>query len=358
MFGATAWGVAATLPSWGYSYGADYSYSNPYYVASATPAYDYSQPIVINTYNTPTADATADASPEQSTTATQDTVQETPQESEAYKAFDAARDAFTKGDYSQALTLDEQAIQSVPNDPVLHEFGALCCFAQGDYNRAAAVLNAVLAVAPGMDWTTMSSLYPSVDTYTAQLRQLEAHTNDKPTDAAARFVLAYHYLVVGYKDAAIGELKAVVENQPGDKLAHRMLDALEPKTETPPAEVVKPAEEAKPSEPAPTTQPAAVAQAGTDLVGTWRADRDGDVFELTVDENAAFIWKVTPKSGQPVEISGPLAATNDTVVLESKDQGTMVAKVTSMGTDEFQFVISGGPPEDKGLRFKRVKAAN
>ena len=84
------------------------AYSNPYYVASATPAYDYSQPIVINTYNTPTADASADASPEQTTTATQ----ESPQEAEAYKAFDAAREAFTKGDYSRALELDEQAIRS------------------------------------------------------------------------------------------------------------------------------------------------------------------------------------------------------------------------------------------------------
>ena len=55
--------------------------ANPYYVASATPAYDYSQPIVINTYNTPTSDASADASPEQTTTATQ----ESPQETEGYQ---------------------------------------------------------------------------------------------------------------------------------------------------------------------------------------------------------------------------------------------------------------------------------
>ena len=107
VYGATAWGLAATLPAWGYNYGYSYSYSNPYYVASATPAYDYSQPIVINTYNTPTADASADASPEQTTTATQ----ESTQVAEGYKVFDAAREAFAKGDYSQALELDEQAIR-------------------------------------------------------------------------------------------------------------------------------------------------------------------------------------------------------------------------------------------------------
>jgi hypothetical protein len=36
----------------------------------------------------------------------------------------------------------------------------------------------------------------------------------------------------------------------------------------------------------------------------------------------------------------------------------MVAKVTSLGADEFQFVVSGGPPDDKGLAFKRVKPAS
>ena len=59
--GATAWGLNALLPSWGYAYG--YTYANPYYVASAAPVYDYSQPIVVNTYNTPAADASAESTP-------------------------------------------------------------------------------------------------------------------------------------------------------------------------------------------------------------------------------------------------------------------------------------------------------
>jgi hypothetical protein len=341
VFGATAWGMAAVLPSWGYNYTT--TYANPYYVESPTPVYDYSQPIVINTYNTPTSDATATASPEQSTTVTQDTAVTT----EGYATFDAARAAFAKDDFSQALQLVEKAIQSVPNDPVLHEFGALCLFAQGDYKRAAAVLNAVLAVAPGMDWTTMSGLYSDVDTYTQQLRQLEAATNDNPDDAAARFVLAYHYLIVGHTDEAIEELKVVVAKQPGDQVAKRMLDALQP-----------PAEEAPKTEPgaegAATPAPAE-GEAGTDLIGTWKAERDGSAFELAVDEKGDFVWKVTPKDGKAVEISGPIATTSDTLVLESKEQGTMVAKVKSNGPDEFQFLVSGSPPDDPGLTFKRVK---
>jgi tetratricopeptide (TPR) repeat protein len=346
VYGATAWGLAATLPAWGYNYSYAYTYSNPYYVAAASPAYDYSQPIVINTYNTPSADASADAAPQQTAAAT---AQASPTE-EGYRLFDTAREAFTAGDYARALQLDEQAIGAIPNDPVLHEFGALCLFAQGDYSRSAGVLNAVLAVSPGMDWTTLSSLYPSTETYTQQLRKLEAFTNDKPTDAAARFVLAYHYLVIGHTDAAAGELKAVVAQQPSDKVAQRMLAAIEPRDQSPP----EPAASAPAEEAAVATAPDA--DTGTDLIGNWRAEREGDMFELRVDENAQFVWKATPKGGQSVEISGPLAATNDTLILESNDQGTMVAKVQSLGADEFQFVISGGPPDDKGLTFRRIKA--
>lgn len=360
VYGATAWGLAATLPSWGYSY--SYAYSNPYYVAAdyaaTAPAYDYSQPIVINTYNTPTSDASATASPEQATTTTQESTatQDSAASKEGYANFDAARESFTKGDYANALKLDEQAIGSVPNDPVLHEFGALCLFAQGDYKRAAAVLNAVLAVAPGMDWTTMSSLYPNVDVYTQQLRKLEAATNDNPDDAAARFVLAYHYLVVGHTDAAIGELQAVVAKQPGDRVAQRMLEALKPPaTEEPKTESTPPAESPKPAAEGATSEAAAGAESGTDLIGAWKAERDGTAFDLNVDEQGNFVWKVAPKEGKPVEISGPIAATSDTVILESKDQGTMVAKVKSVSADEFQFLVSGSPPDDLGLTFKRVK---
>ena len=43
-------------------------------------------------------------------------------------------------------------------------------FAQGKYEQAAAPLYAVLSVGPGWDWTTLSGMYPDVDTYTGQLR--------------------------------------------------------------------------------------------------------------------------------------------------------------------------------------------
>ena len=110
----------------------------------------------------------------------------------------------------------------------MHEVAALCLFATGDYTRAAAILNSLLAAAPGMDWTTLSGLYGNVTEYTSQLRALERHCQEKPDDAAARFVLAYHYLIAGHDQDAATQLKFVVERQPEDQVAKRMLEALSP----------------------------------------------------------------------------------------------------------------------------------
>ena len=126
--GATAWGLNALLPSWGYNYG--YAYSNPYYVASAAPVYDYSQPIVVNTYDMPAADASAESTSDAAAPAP-----ESPQMAEAYQFFDRALAAFKKGDYPTALQLDQQALRKSPQDPIMHEVEALCMFATGRLYR-------------------------------------------------------------------------------------------------------------------------------------------------------------------------------------------------------------------------------
>ncbi len=342
--GATVWGLNALLPSWGYDYGA--GYSNPYYVESATPAYNYSQPISISTYDTPTDDASADSASDTQAAATAPTP-ESPQTTEAYQFFDQALAAFKSGDYPNALQLDRQAIQKSPKDAVMHEVAALCMFATGDYSQAASVLNNLLAVAPGMDWTTMSSLYSSMDVYTEQLRTLEARCRQKPDDAAAQFVLAYHYLVAGYSDAAVSALKRVVKAQPSDQVAKRMLDSLMPPSTEQTAEAPRPTQPADPSP----------AEAGptTDLVGNWRAQRDGAVFQLAIDDNSQFTWKATPKGKPAVTLAGTLTSAGDAILLQSKDQGTMAAQVKSGGADQFQFIAAGSPTDDKGILFQRIK---
>jgi len=68
-------------------------------------------------------------------------------------------------------------------------------FAQANYKEAAAGLYSVLSAGPGWDWTTLSSLYPSVDTYTAQLRTLEktVKQNPKASDALLRKIGNYKF---------------------------------------------------------------------------------------------------------------------------------------------------------------------
>ena len=89
-------------------------------------------------------------------------------------------------------------------------------------------------------------------------------------------------------------------------------------------------------------------------MGHWRAERDGNVFDLTIDNKSQFTWKATPKGKAPITLSGAVTASSDMLVLESKDQGSMVGRVTSGGPDKFQFVSTAGPPNDKGLTFQRI----
>ena len=251
-------------------------------------------------------------------------------------------------------------MKASPKDSVLHEVRALALFAIGRYEEAAAALNAVLAAAPGMDWTTMSGLYGSVEDYTTQLRRLEAFCKANPGNAAGYFVLAYHYLVGGHADLAADALEVVVAKQPGDVVAKRLLDAITPPPEEP-EDKAKAEAEAKPTD-ADATKPAEAASTGkevagpeTDLVGTWKATMGDDTVELTVKEDFSFTWKATPKGKDAVELSGTMSTSADAIALESERAGTMLAKVKSQGADAFEFALVGAPKDAKPLVFQRQK---
>lgn len=339
VWGSVGWAMGST---WNSSWGYGPSYYNPYYDASAaTPVYNYSQPVVVQEY------ATADAAGGTGQATANAAAQDPPENQEAMKLFDEGMAAFKAGNYQQALQRYDAALKLMPTDPVLHEVRALSLFALGRYKEAAATLNSLLATAPGMDWTSMSSLYGSVDDYTAQLRKLEAHLKANPSDASALFVLAYHYLVIGQNDAAVKALQEVVKLQPKDATAQRMLASLAPpesKSEEKPTEVPPP----------PTTDTPAPAGPSTDLVGRWIAKSGDATIELSIDDASQFTWKATPQGKPPIELAGTLASTSDTIVLESKDQGSMVGQVKSGGPDKFMFAMQGMPPGDPGLAFERV----
>lgn len=320
---AVGWGLGRWTSPWGYGV----AYYNPYYVAPVAVAsvpYNYSQPVVINNYvdaSATTGDASVVAAP----------VVESEQ---ALSTFDQGLQQFKSGAYPQALKTFDAALKELPNDPVVHEVRALTLFALGQYTPAAASLNSLLSSAPGMDWTTMSSLYGNVDDYSAQLTKLESFCEANKTDAAAYFVLSYHYLVVGEKEGATAALQVVVQNQPKDATAKRMLDALLPPKAAIPNSIGD--------------------GSATDLVGTWQAKAASSTIELSITEDSTFAWKATEPGQPPVELTGELNADNDAIVLVNEAQGSMAGIVKSQGPDKWQFLLDGAPIDDPGLTFSRM----
>jgi hypothetical protein len=334
--GVGAWGTGSPMYGWGYS-----GYTNPYtgtasgsgggspIVApqqaggapqqSAATAYNYSQPI-----------STTAAPPEQ-TVAVQ-----------ATSAFDQARQAFKSGDYDNALQLDQQALTQMPNDRSPHEFLSLVLFAQGKYDKAAEPLYAVLSVGPGWDWTTLSGMYPDVETYTGQLRALEAKVRANPESAAAHFVLAYQYLAQGHVENAVGQLKETVKLQPGDTLSAQLIAYYQPSSGTTPPS----------AEPARDAVPAAVGK----LAGSWTATPGKDAkITLAIQDDGRFQWDASGPAKPPITIAGASTVAGGVLTLAAQgtQDGAMVGKVAWQDADHFTFRLVGGPPTDPGLSFAR-----
>jgi tetratricopeptide (TPR) repeat protein len=226
----------------------------------------------------------------------------------------------------------------MPQDAMVHQFRGLVLFALGKYDDAAATLHPVLAITPGWDWTTMSSLYPETDVYSKQLRALETFVNEHPKDSAARFVLAYHYLVCGHKDQASEQLARIQQAVPNDGVTAQLLTMLG-KSATPPAAPVVAESNAKID----------VSQ----LLGTWTSSRDGKAqFELTLEKDKDFTW--TYQEGKVKQkLSGAYAVDGSVLALEPDAGGVMVAEVSEPRNGTFTFRTVGAPPSDKGLTFRK-----
>jgi tetratricopeptide (TPR) repeat protein len=232
-----------------------YTYSNPYYVEPSVEvpaALSYAEPIVIQIpAEEPAPPPDVNITLSQETTATpsltpappaeepkeppKEEPKEDPAVKEAVARMDEARAAFAKGEYAKAQELIEKGIQKLPGDATLHEFRGLTQFAQKKYKDAAATIYAVLAAGPGWNWDTLKSNYDSEKTYQEQLRALEEHSRANPKAAEDHFLLAYHYLVLDSKDAAVKQLEEVVKLIPKDELSALLLKALKepPPTDRP-----------------------------------------------------------------------------------------------------------------------------
>jgi tetratricopeptide (TPR) repeat protein len=216
-------------------------YSNPFYVASPSTAagspLNYSQPLTVPEPSSPASAAppTTPAKTADTPRAPQDTG-EIPVPPEVLNTFEAARNAFEHGDYGTAQREADKAIGLMPMDAALHEFRALTLFAQGKYQDAAATIYAVLAAGPGWNWETLRSFYPDTKTYTTHLRALEEYEKAHGQSSDADFLVAYHYLTLGYTANAVKQLKEFAKLVPEDKLAPQLIDAFaSPDTDKPAA---------------------------------------------------------------------------------------------------------------------------
>jgi hypothetical protein len=264
-------------------------------------------------------------------------------DNQAIQLLNSSRDAFSRGDYTTATTLINQAIAKKPNDPVLHEFRALVLFATRQYRAATAAIYAVLSVGPGWDWATLISFYPNPDTYTAQLRALEKYRNENPKLPEARFLLAYHYMTCAHNDAAAVELNEVMKLNPKDQLAAQLLAGL--------------SGDKQPAEP-PDSGPALDAppiSAGA-LVGNWEATRPGDEsIKLNIGEDHTYSWRYAQK-GKSQEYSGVYTLADDMMILKRGGNATMIGQITMRDANHFNFKLVGSNSSDPGLTFTKTGA--
>lgn len=353
------------LGNWGLgslAYGSGYlGYTNPYYLPTYAPIgnYSYTQPIPVyyDVASTPVAGETVVDNGNAAVTQATDGQPATAGTTECERAFDEAVTAFKQNNYDAALDTINHGLAKCPDDSVMHEFRSLILFAKADYQQSASTIHSVLAVGPGWNWTTLSSLYSDVETYTTHLRALEAFTREHPQDAAAKFLLAYHYIVDGYPESAIPQLKQVVSLVPNDQVAADILrmvskpeqptatDGVQQPTPQPPEEAAK--NEGKPADPTvPPLDP-------NKLHGKWNASRDdGSQFEMTIEPENKFHWKYTQK-GVVQEFDGTYTIDGNVIALERKDGGSLIAGIVPDGDNKFKFKLLGSPKEDPGLDFSR-----
>jgi tetratricopeptide (TPR) repeat protein len=353
-----------SFPRWGegpFYYASGYGrYRNPF-TADDTGSKMYESVIDLDAANSsdplpegegPSADTTG-----QTLEQTQSRVLKSPEVTAGLKAFDAARTAFRSRDYPLALRKIDESLEILPHDPALHEFRSLVLFAQGEFRQSAAVIYAVLAVSPGWDWTTLSSLYAEQEEYTEQLRTLETYRKQNPETPEAAFLVAYHYATCGHNEIAVKHLRNVARLLPTDNLTPHLASLLSSTSDKSSSDKgdssPSSAATVKPGAPANSNQ--ALDQAPLDMsrpTGKWRATR-GDVrFELTFAEGSKFTWDVDA-SGQTAHFEGSCLVVGNQLLL-SCGKGTLIGVVTtrSLGSG-FHFRLLENTPSEAGLDFDR-----
>lgn len=135
----------------------------------------------------------------------------------------AAVAAFKNGDHETALEQVNQGLVQCPGNMTLVQLRGLILFAREEYHEASVAVHKVMGAGSGWSWATVHGMYSDAATYTKHLRALEAHTKKHPDDGPARFLQAYHYMVIDAPKAAARELEMVIRLEINDPIAADLL---------------------------------------------------------------------------------------------------------------------------------------
>jgi hypothetical protein len=323
-FGATMWGINSI--NYGFGVG---TYYNPYYDGGGYVS--YAQPIA--------GDPGYTQAPSDQSAATADNSESDQGPDALTQQFNAAREAFRNEQFGAALEQTDLALKQAPRDAAMNEFRSLCLFALGRFRESAAAIHAVLAAGPGMDWTTMISLYSNPETYTDQVRKLEDAIRQSPESADLRFLLAYHYITQGHKDDAVALLKEVIQLQPKDKLSADLVKMYDPPSSATPPPAAASADNVK--EPA---WPMAK------LEGNWTATGKDGEYDMTLAADDTFTWTFK-RDGKDQKMSGAYVVRGKNLVLQPDSGGVMLSEISLKDDRTLEFSPIG---EANKLSFKKA----
>ena len=245
---------------------------------------------------------------------------------------------FYAGNYQESLRDVQHATIDMPASQSLQQFHALVLFARGDYQKAAAVAHPVLNAGPGWDWTILESFYSSVDVYTGQLRALEQFVFHHEDNAAAQFLMAYHYLMLGHLTAARGQLRQVANLEPRDSLAKNILAGLDAFLRTRPDGL---------------PDNLATPESQGSLLGVWTSHPiSGVVIETMLDPDGHFVWNYK-EGNQTRSFSGTYILQGGSLIFTRLDGRTMDGVITVSGGNRFWFRLKTHQSSNPGLIFSR-----
>lgn len=152
-----------------------------------------------------------------------------------------ARAAFRQGNYAEGLKLARQVAEKPKpslettepkNDKwnaravEVQQFLSLAYFALGKYEDASGAARAALRRGNHWKWKTLGGHYAKTTDYSSQLRALENSIRQE-SSPEKRFLIAYHYSMLGQPKAARAQFERVAKTKPDDKLVAKLLQDLE-----------------------------------------------------------------------------------------------------------------------------------